>query len=89
MSCTSCPLLANGRGAAQGTHSLLGKLRKHWKEMVVSVALSFCSIQCDIVTMAHADLPIKLRVKVVHAGRCGNYVKMVHLVGKRAHTHLE
>lgn len=71
MACTACPLLANER-AAQATHSLLRKLRRHWKEMVVSVALSICSVQCDIVIIAHADLSIK--IKVVHVGRCGKGV---------------
>ena len=72
MTCTTCPLLANER-AAQDTHSLFRKLRKHWKEMV-SVALSICSVRCGIVITAQADLSIKIRVKVVHVGRCGKGV---------------
>lgn len=60
----TCPLLENER-AVQDTHGLLGKLRKPWKEMVVSAALSICSVPCDIALIVHAELSVKIQVRVL------------------------
>lgn len=73
MTFITCPLLANQR-TAQDTRSLFRKLGKQWKEKLAFLALSICSVQCDIVIKAHADLSIKIRAKVAHVGEVGKGV---------------
>lgn len=93
MSCSTWPLLQNEK-AARDTHSL-GELRTHWRETVLAVALSICSIWCDIVIIAHAESPVKIRVNACQVLQGGvgmgslQFCKMVHVFSRRVHIHLQ